>query len=1575
MNLSFSYSNMMTEYTFYNDGNNLILEGDFGYMKYNNKTYFSSEVLFFSPSLHTFSNRHLPLELQLIHHDDNGKKLSISILFKYSKKDYSLLLGSLGFDKSELLHQQAFKPKTFKKEINFSKYIKSGKDFLMYQGKDAKPPCETETTYFLLTDILKVSKKQLDNFPLLIRNNNRIIQKRLDRKIFSNFKPENMEKKLKLIKENVKKIQKLKEEELKIKKIDEQKRREAMEENKKLANKTKSSKKNITVDINRILNSSLYNITALNKTSDKYKAIQKEINRITHKNQRNDTKIKPCKAEDKNIPIETVQQKAKSVDEYIKSNYPKFIANFDIDKNQTLKIDRDIPLSKSEIIRKSLNEKYKVWKRLYEQTTKPSAKVDAKAFIQMKSLEMEFKRNNYEPYLNERKLTKDDLFLSFVQLDPNMFPETSYLESKKRMNTEELDKILTNHEDIDKFVDNFVDEIEKNSLTLNKAEKKLKIQQDQLHYMQLKKISDMKTLINQELEDKKNKKKGSTFTIKMRKMKNGQKEIKPNKHSIINDLAKDDFKNDDDDDDDEKTVNGIVKKVKAIKLPLKVVTDDEENKEDMEKIKARYLKGGNVNTKENNDEEKTVSKKIASGVKLESEKEKKEIRKPVKTVKRVEVAKKNKNENTDDNLKTISDDELSQEEVDKIKQRFMTRSQNPFEAVFDDLEKEKNGKSPVEEAKKLIKKSNTISKKIKEIKKNKTETIKYQIKAEQSKPEKKKCMKKKKNTAKVINSTKGANSTNSADVSKATKVAKAIKAAKAAKAVENKKNKTPSKPVIKNAADATKLLKNILNKPRISKPLEPIVNESPKNINLENLIKPKTAKNPIEPIVSGISKRAPLEPIVSNNSNNQQSSMSNQAMKSYKANKQSLQSIVNESVKRAPLEPVINVANKRSPLERIINDIPAPQPRFSFNPSQGIKTPRVPLKPIISDAPARTHLQPVINDYPTAAPQPRFSFNPTEGIRTPRVPLQPIINNTPEGTHLQPIINEYTAPSPKFKSYPTQGIKPARVPLQPIINNTPEGTHLQPIINDIPISPAPTPAPQPKINPISNSASNIPDSEESIEQMIKLQQEKLLKLQQAYKAMHKKANQKKQQVVVVKPAIITPVEKISPPKKEIEEPSPKFDWHPTVKRPYINEVHFNLPLKTKSLKKKAESIVSLDAVTDLQKSLINEKLLRYKQLRASFNKSVVHTKTEYLHIKPRKERHDELTSRSEELTNRLERENEMSEKLSKYGVISPDEMESRKTISKSLSKYQKMKNTVDVLSHSMKVKNLKIGSYDYIKDIQEKSKKNKERKTERINHSPVREVFDTNLDYDMKVFSSIKLVLNNLSTEFKKLDLINERLYKNTNADFLTEDGYIRFTKKNLSLIVRKAIALQDDSDSEMISLSFDDKLNRLYDYSYKTLIAQNKNIKQNNIYFDSTEVDQNGLKKVVEEVLKKNDFTGKPIKYSSFDQKSINNLVFTVLKKLPIMLLKISSKVKLNVSNVNNVASTYEEADYDPFITKKNAKFLKKDEMVMGPKKQEELDKQVKSQPGQGRKAVRKDGKVEKTEIFNTLTWPDACK
>ena len=44
---------MRTEYQFFNDGNHLLLTGDFGYVNYDSSVYFSAEIRFFAHSMHS----------------------------------------------------------------------------------------------------------------------------------------------------------------------------------------------------------------------------------------------------------------------------------------------------------------------------------------------------------------------------------------------------------------------------------------------------------------------------------------------------------------------------------------------------------------------------------------------------------------------------------------------------------------------------------------------------------------------------------------------------------------------------------------------------------------------------------------------------------------------------------------------------------------------------------------------------------------------------------------------------------------------------------------------------------------------------------------------------------------------------------------------------------------------------------------------------------------------------------------------------------------------------------------------------------------------------------------------------------------------------------------------------------------------------------------------------------------------------------------------------------------------------------------------------------------------------------
>lgn len=186
-NISFGYYSIKGEHQFFNDGKNLILEGDFGTINYNNETYLSTHIEFFRPSAHTISNKRLPLEIQVHHKSKDNKDVVISVFFRSSDLIFSPFLNKIGFNTKDLKKQKPFIFTHINEKIHLSEIINAGKDFFIYNALNSKPPCQTPTTYFLMTDVLIVSKEQLDIFPEIIRNQGRKIQDRLNRTIYSTF--------------------------------------------------------------------------------------------------------------------------------------------------------------------------------------------------------------------------------------------------------------------------------------------------------------------------------------------------------------------------------------------------------------------------------------------------------------------------------------------------------------------------------------------------------------------------------------------------------------------------------------------------------------------------------------------------------------------------------------------------------------------------------------------------------------------------------------------------------------------------------------------------------------------------------------------------------------------------------------------------------------------------------------------------------------------------------------------------------------------------------------------------------------------------------------------------------------------------------------------------------------------------------------------------------------------------------------------------------------------------------------------------------------------------------------------
>lgn len=161
LNINFFYDNMRTHYYLSHDTRTLRVVGDFGYLKYNDDYYFSTELNFFSPSKHTFKNKNFPLELNIVHRNMHNSKITVVILFEKSSTDFNTLLEKLDF-KSEMKNLSPNKQILVKKNINLSKYIDDSKSFFFYDDGADK--------YVILSDILNVNENQIENFPEKIRN-------------------------------------------------------------------------------------------------------------------------------------------------------------------------------------------------------------------------------------------------------------------------------------------------------------------------------------------------------------------------------------------------------------------------------------------------------------------------------------------------------------------------------------------------------------------------------------------------------------------------------------------------------------------------------------------------------------------------------------------------------------------------------------------------------------------------------------------------------------------------------------------------------------------------------------------------------------------------------------------------------------------------------------------------------------------------------------------------------------------------------------------------------------------------------------------------------------------------------------------------------------------------------------------------------------------------------------------------------------------------------------------------------------------------------------------------------------
>ncbi|CAG9315701.1 unnamed protein product [Blepharisma stoltei] len=169
----------------YHDGSTLRIDGDFGGFLWANSYFWSTGIIFRSPSEHQVEGSYMPMEMQIFFRDQYNYQSVISAFFTNSSQ--SNFLNEIGFGNPQLRDAEAGSLFKISSPVDVGSFLGDIDTYLYYEGSTTLSPCVPNVTWIVLTDTYKVSQEQLGNFPTSLRGQNREIQATEGRTIFSNF--------------------------------------------------------------------------------------------------------------------------------------------------------------------------------------------------------------------------------------------------------------------------------------------------------------------------------------------------------------------------------------------------------------------------------------------------------------------------------------------------------------------------------------------------------------------------------------------------------------------------------------------------------------------------------------------------------------------------------------------------------------------------------------------------------------------------------------------------------------------------------------------------------------------------------------------------------------------------------------------------------------------------------------------------------------------------------------------------------------------------------------------------------------------------------------------------------------------------------------------------------------------------------------------------------------------------------------------------------------------------------------------------------------------------------------------
>lgn len=170
-----------TEFEVINNGHTIqanALPGTENSITVNGKTYQLAQFHFHLPSEHKVDGQNYPMELHLVHKDNNGSLTVIGVLLQEDSelKELSELWAKMPKEATET-------PVKLEGKINVNKLLPEDLDSYRYSGSLTTPPCSEPVNWIVLKHPVQVSKAQINEFSSIFTNNARPVQPINERKI------------------------------------------------------------------------------------------------------------------------------------------------------------------------------------------------------------------------------------------------------------------------------------------------------------------------------------------------------------------------------------------------------------------------------------------------------------------------------------------------------------------------------------------------------------------------------------------------------------------------------------------------------------------------------------------------------------------------------------------------------------------------------------------------------------------------------------------------------------------------------------------------------------------------------------------------------------------------------------------------------------------------------------------------------------------------------------------------------------------------------------------------------------------------------------------------------------------------------------------------------------------------------------------------------------------------------------------------------------------------------------------------------------------------------------------------